>query len=242
MKYLGKCLLIKDAGNGKKKEKILAVGDMHIGFEEVLNDAGVLISRQMFDEIISDFDKIFEKTGKVDSVILLGDVKHNFGRILRQEWNDILGLFDYLLERCKEIVIVEGNHDVILEPILRGKKNIYLKNYFISGSYAFIHGTKDFPEIWDKKIKYIAMGHYHPAVRISEGVKSEMYKCFLSGKHRGKEVIIVPSFFPLVEGSDPRENEIKDVFGFNFDKFDVKVVSGNLEVLDFGKLEKLKRD
>ena len=55
--YVGKCILLERGG-----EKILAVGDLHLGYEETLNRAGIFVSRQMFDEMIADFDAIFAKT------------------------------------------------------------------------------------------------------------------------------------------------------------------------------------
>jgi len=52
----------------------------------------------------------------------------------------------------------------------------------------------------------------------------------------------MPSFFAYTEGSDPRDNEMGFPWKFEFDRFVVKAVSGNgLEVLDFGKLGKLKK-
>ena len=40
--------------------KILVVGDLHLGYEEHLNRMGIFVSRQMFEEMISYFDKVFD--------------------------------------------------------------------------------------------------------------------------------------------------------------------------------------
>ncbi len=233
--YLGKCLLVSE--NGKK---ILVVGDLHLGYEEGLNNSGVLVTRQMFKEMIEYFDSVFERVGKVDYIVLLGDVKHEFGGILRQEWNDVLGLFDYLENKCREIIIVRGNHDNILEPIVRKREKIKIFDYFAFGKYCFAHGDKAFDKMLEKKIKYWILGHGHPAVKISDGVKVEKYKCFLLGKHKGVKIIIVPSFFEYSEGSDPRETKLGMAWNFNLDKFKVLAIGDNLEVLDFGQLGKLR--
>ena len=239
IEYVGKCLCIDE-----DRKKILVIGDLHLGYEEVLNEAGVFVTREMFKEMIEYFDRVFERIGEVDYVILLGDVKHEFGGILRQEWNDVLGLFDYLegkLEKKGEIVIIKGNHDTILEPIVRKRKRIRLENYFIVRDYCFVHGDREFKEMKDKEIKYWIMGHGHPAVKISDRIKIEKYKCFLRGKYKGKEIIMVPSFFEYSEGSDPRENDLEMAWDFNYNKFNVKIVGENdLEVRDFGKLGELK--
>ena len=63
-----------------KKEKILIIGDMHIGLEEALNKQGVFIPRQGVDEVIRRLKKIISKV-KIKEIILIGDVKHEFGVI-----------------------------------------------------------------------------------------------------------------------------------------------------------------
>lgn len=235
IEYIGKCLLIN-----LDRKKILVVGDLHLGYEQALNESGVYIGRQMFKEMIDYFDKIFAKIGKVDEIILLGDVKHAFGDINNQEWNDVLGLFDYFDKYCRKIVIVKGNHDKIIDPIVSKRKGVENGDFYILDKFAFVHGNKDFEEIYDKKIKYWIMGHGHPAVKIREGVKIEKYKAFLIGNFKGREIIIVPSFLEANIGTEPRENNLYMAWDFNLEKFDVKIVSEDLEVLDFGKLKKLK--
>tara|TARA_Y100000034_G_scaffold132486_1_gene195595 strand:- start:1435 stop:2172 length:738 start_codon:yes stop_codon:yes gene_type:complete len=242
VEFIGKCLYIEGEGKG-----ILVVGDLHLGFEESLNRSGVLVTRKMFEEMISYFDSVFEKLEsegkKVEEVVLLGDVKHVFGEILKQEWGDVLELFDYFFGKMEEkgkIVIVKGNHDAILEPIVEKRENVFLKDYYLVGTVGFIHGNKKVEEVEGEDVKRLIMGHGHPAVRISDGNKEEVYKCFLVGKWKGKEVIVVPSFVDFKEGTDPREKDMKLAWKFDLEKFDVKVVSENLDVLDFGKLGKVK--
>ncbi len=239
MKYIGKCICINVRG-----KKILVIGDLHLGYEEVLNEAGVFVTREMFKEMLGYLDRVFDRVGGVDYVVLLGDVKHNFGGILRQEWNDVLGLFDYLegkLNGNGRIVITKGNHDNILEPIVRKREKVKSVEHFVIGEYCFVHGDKVFSEMNEGGIKYWIMGHGHPAIKLSDGIKVEKYKCFLVGKFGGREVVIVPSFFEYSEGSDPRDSGLGMAWNFDYGKFDVRVVeSGELKVLDFGKLGRLK--
>ena len=234
IKYIGKCLLIE-----KGKERVLIIGDLHLGFEESLNKSGVFISRQMFDEMISDFNAILGEVGKVDKIILLGDLKHDFGGISKQEWGDVARMINYLKPFGDEIIIIKGNHDTILEPIAR-KIGIKLRDYYVWKEFCFLHGDEDVDAAWEKKVEWLIIGHGHPAIRLREGSKMEKYKCFLVGKFRGKNMIIVPSFIEYYAGSDPREGEVILAWDVNFNNFDVKIVGENLEVLDFGKLKNLK--
>lgn len=233
IKYLGKCLLVEELD-----ERILVVGDLHLGYEESLNRVGVFVGRKMYDKMIREFEEIFGKTGKLDKIILLGDVKHEFGRILKQENNDVLKLLDYLKERCKEVVVIKGNHDAIIEPIAK-KREIEVLKLYKFGRFCFLHGDKDFEEIYDKKINYWVVAHAHPAIRLTDGVKEEKYKCFLVGKYKDKDVVIVPSFFELSIGTDPRDRNLGLVWEMNLNSFEVIVVETNLNVLKFGKLGKI---
>jgi len=234
IEFIGKCLMIEEGG-----ERNLIIGDLHLGYEEALNRGGVYVGRKMFDEYISYLEMVFEKVGEIDRVILLGDVKHTFSENLRQEWNDVLELFDYFFsKKVKEIKIVRGNHDNYIKTIA-GRRDVEVMDFLILKEFAFIHGDKDFEEINGKDIKYWVLGHGHPAVKLRDGVKTEKYKCYLIGKYKNKKIIIMPSFFEYNEGSDPRENDYNMPWNFNFDKFDVKVVGEDLDVMDFGKLSKV---
>lgn len=240
IKYIGKCLMIE-------KEKTLVVGDMHFGYEHELNEAGVLIMRQMYEQLILDLKVIFKRVGRCKRIVFLGDLKHGFAGINRQEWGDLTRLFDFVAENCGEIVILKGNHDNYLKNVVEKWKKEYGKgrkievyDYYTLGEIIFMHGDKDFEEAYDNNIKMWIVGHGHPAIVLRKGVKREKYKCFLTGKFKGKKIIIAPSFAEFVEGSDPREHEFKLAWKFDLKNFEVKIVSDNLEVLDFGKLRDLE--
>ncbi len=243
IEYVGKCLLIED-GEGTKKERVIVIGDLHLGYEGALQESGYAIISKAYEETISDLDKIFESVGKVDKIVILGDIKHEFGRISKDEWRDVGALIDYLegkLDKNGELIIVKGNHDVIINSITV-KKKIFVMDYFIWKEYAFLHGDSEFDEINNKLVKTWVVGHAHPAIVLKEGggVKSEKYKCFLVGKYKGKKVIVLPSFFPLVEGTDARNGNLGLAWDFDLTNFDVKVVGEGLKVLDFGKLGRIE--
>ncbi len=293
IKYLGKSLVVsvgeEDLENLSAKQgllqgksvgelKILVIGDLHLGYEEVLNKSGVLVGRKLFEEMLFDLEEIFKviekgkmvnvkadegeevkddklvvdggvglgdndekrSAGKiVDKVILLGDIKHDFGEINRQEWSDTLKLFEFLEERCGELIVIKGNHDNMLQGIAR-QRDVVVRESYVFGEYCFMHGDKDILEAWGKNIKTWVIGHVHPAVKLSDGVKTEKYKCFLTGKFKGRKVIIVPSFSEYSSGSDFRESDLNCAWGFDVLKFEVGVVGEDLRVLDFGKLGKIE--
>lgn len=233
--YIGKCLLIEDSG-----ERVLVIGDLHLGYEGSMRAAGVMIPVKLYEKCVKDFNEIIGNVGGyVEKIVILGDVKHEFGGILSDEWKSILNFLCYAQKHCKELVVIEGNHDNILFPILN-KMGILSSDYYLWKNFAFFHGDREFEAIKESKIKNWVMGHGHPAINLSEGVKRESYKCFLIGKFKGKRIYLVPSFFPIIAGTDPREFELRYAWSFDLDKFDVRVIGDNLNVLSFGKLKEIQ--
>lgn len=234
IKYIGKCLFIEE-----NNEKILVIGDIHLGIGKEIDRGGISVSEKMFDEMIDELKNIFERTEEIDKVVLLGDIKHDFSRLESQVGEQIGALFEFLGDNCKEVILVKGNHDSYLR-IVAGKKMIEVKNYFIWKDYCFLHGDKDFKELYEKNVKKWIMAHVHPAVSLRDGVKEEKYKCFLVGKYKGREVIIVPSFLDSNSGIDVRYLDKEMSWKFELGNFDVKIVGENFDVLDFGPLKKIK--
>lgn len=233
---IGKCLYLT-------KLKILAIGDLHLGYEEMLHKQGVMIPLEQMRDTLTDLRNILEELKKrkliVNKVVMLGDIAHQFN-YNKQEKLEILELFNFLKGYVsdKNIIVIRGNHDPV--NIWREFKEIY-----IDKDVAFIHGDKDFLELWDKKIKIIIMGHEHPKVNLreEEGAKNENYKCFLEGKFKGKQLIILPSFLNITLGKDILDQDMHQsiVPSKNKSNFEVYVVNDNLkeEALWFGKLKNI---
>jgi putative SbcD/Mre11-related phosphoesterase len=283
--------------------KTLVVSDFHIGYEEALNKQGILVPRFQFSEIIKRLDSIFKKlkNKKIETVVVNGDLKHEFGTISEQEWRHTLRLLDYFGERCNNIVLIRGNHDTVLGPIAE-KRNVKVLDYYLICSNEEI-SSNDFnyedsinkneaplkkisvnsksskqisiKDPWTKKIatnklkttgikneslknkanknfknkknkilclhgdkipdkdllkgvSTIIIGHEHPAVSIHEGARSELFKCFLIGSWRRKNIIVLPSFNLVTEGTDILKEKALSPFLKNLKDFEVVVVADRL--------------
>jgi uncharacterized protein len=224
------------------KEKILVIGDLHFGYEEELNREGVAVPRRMVGEVIKDLEKIVEKVKKVEKIVVLGDLRHSFGEILKEEKKDIKRFLDFLDKRFngKEVIVTKGNHDTMLKIILRseGWKNIRPVDYFLDNGILFFHGDcRSFEKIEKikKGVKLCVVGHFHPAIDVTDGEKVERFKCFLVGKLNRKEIIFVPSFFPLVDGANILGDCELNLLPIK--ERQVFVVSPDGDVLDFGKIK-----
>jgi putative SbcD/Mre11-related phosphoesterase len=208
-----------------KKEKALIIGDSHIGYEEALAKQGFLVPRSMFLEMKKDLKELLKL--KPELVIINGDLKHEFGEISIQEWQEALEIID-MIPKTSKIILIKGNHDKILEPIAR-KRDVEVRDFLILGENAILHGHKMLidEEIQNKKVKTIIIGHEHPAISIQDNLKREKFKCFLKGKWHGKNLIVMPSFFLGTEGSDVKTEKL-------FSPFLKEQKIGNFEVFIVG--------
>lgn len=221
-----------------KAKKVLIMADLHIGYEEALNKQGVLVPRFQHKELMQKLEAVIEKT-KPETVIINGDLKHEFGAISTQEWRETLKVFDYISENCKKIILIKGNHDNILGPIANKRNLEILDEYNIDDIYV-CHGDKIPESLMFQKAKTVIIGHEHCAISIRKGIRVEKYKCFLKGKYKGKVLIAMPSFNLVTEGTDVISEEILSPFlKQNLKDFEVFIISD--KAYDFGKIKNLTK-
>src|SRR3989344_2263934 len=215
------------------------------------------------------FDSIGSK--KIEKVIINGDLKHEFNSISEQEWRNTLKFIDFLSKYCNEIIIVKGNHDISLGPIARKRNVKIVDYYVIGDNAdesnnelykdeklqdgknnnsrtkdaknktLIIHGDK----VPEKKVLEgvgnIIIGHEHPAISLREGARVEHFKCFLKGKFKGRNLIVLPSFNTIVEGTNLLRDEILSPFiKQKLDDFDVYIFED--KAYNFGKLGRLRSE
>jgi len=226
---------IIDLGLYLPKQKIVCFSDFHIGYEESLAKKGVLVPRQQYKITIDKLEQIFAKI-EADTVVINGDLKHEFGRATRQEWKEVSRLLDYFARKVKKIVVIKGNHDPGLGP-LAAKRDLEIVSDYKAGDVLFIHGDV----VPKKTAKIMIMGHEHPAIILKEEAKSEKYKCFIKGKFKKSVLIVQPSFNILTVGTDVRsEKLLSPLLKKGTKNFEVWIHDeSKKEALYFGKVKKL---
>jgi len=237
--FLNKTLFFPEKG-------ILVIGDLHLGYEYQLQQSGVLIPEYQIKEIIEELKMIFseikQKKFRLKKIVFIGDIKHSFSYEWKEKnyFNEVISFLKSHVKE-KDIILIKGNHDTIDYSF-----SDRLQDYYIEDDLAFCHGHEPFKEIFEEKIKTIVMGHLHPSVILSDsqGIKREKYKCFLTGKFKGKEIIVMPSFLSTIEGTtiNSLEYEYEDFFSIipKSSLMDFKCyVVGEKEVYDFGKIREL---
>ncbi|MBT7237316.1 metallophosphoesterase [Candidatus Woesearchaeota archaeon] len=211
---------------------IFILGDLQLGYEDQLRSKGVLVPKFQYKDIVERLRNIFSKN-KINKIILNGDIKHEFGKINPQEWDEVLGLFDFLQDNVKEIIVIKGNHDVILDSIL-ARRDMDLYDRYDIDNITIIHGDK----LFDDLCETVIIAHEHPAVSFKEK-PTEKFKCFLVGKFEKSNLIVMPSFTEITVGSDISRGKFLSPFLDDISKFKCYIVGDDDVVKDFGLIDHL---
>jgi len=221
MKFVDRAVLIKDT---------LVITDIHLGYETSMQRRGVLIPKVQIKQIKEDLLALLVKTNP-KTVVINGDLKHDFGTISEQEWREILQLVDLIQQKAK-LVLVQGNHDAIMKVIAR-KKNLKLCDYYLVDDYFICHGDRLFDCDEFMQSKHIVIGHDHPAIVLRDGPKTEKFKCYVVASYEGKELIVLPSFTTLNEGTDVEQGRFLSPYLKGTKKLHIHIPNDE-GVLDFG--------
>ncbi len=232
---------IIDCGLYFRKHKLLVVTDTQFGYEEYLNKQGVLVPRFVHKDMLEKIEKILKRccslshTKKIDTVLINGDIKHEFGTISETEWRHCIRFLKLLQQYTHKIILVKGNHDILLEPIAQ-TRGLKVVDHYILDDILFVHGDYIPPIVHDTCIKTIVMGHEHPAVSLHQWPRIEKYKAFLVGTWKRKKLIVLPSFNTATEGTDILKEHLLSPFLQESDlkNFDAYLVADT--VYYFGKI------
>ncbi|MEA3430118.1 MAG: metallophosphoesterase [Nanoarchaeota archaeon] len=222
-----------------KESKTLIISDIHMGYEEALNRQGILIPRHQYVSTFKRLELILNKVEGLETIIINGDLKHEFGKISETEWRHTLKILDLLSKHCKNIILIKGNHDTILDPIAK-KRNLEFKEFHTINDIYICHGHV-IPNNSEFKIaKIIIIGHEHPAISLVDNARVETFKCFLLGKYKKQSLIVLPSFNLVTEGTNILNEDLLSPFlKQNLNNFNVYIVSD--KVYDFGKVKNLMK-
>ncbi|WP_455646068.1 metallophosphoesterase [Methanosphaera sp.] len=218
-----------------KIDDTLLISDLHFGYETSLNKQGLMIPPFQFDKIIDVMEDI-QRKANARNIILNGDIKHNFGTIDKQEWKEVLGFIDYLSDSFIDIRVIKGNHDNFTQYILN-KRDLSLEDYVIIDNYYITHGHK-IPEEIPESINTIIIGHEHPCIGIRNGERVEKFKSYLKGTWNDYDLIVMPSFTPVSQGSDILHEKTISPFIKKLEEFEVYAIDEDI-IYPFGLIKDL---
>lgn len=150
------------------KERVVVVGDLHIGWEVTLAQQGIHVPSQT-SKMLERLRKIVQDE-KPSRLVMLGDVKHSVTGAELEEWRDVPEFFEALLKIVPSIQVISGNHDGNLEPLtpsqveLKGPTGIALWERF-----GLLHGHA-WPSPAVLGCETLIMGHLHPAITLRDAL------------------------------------------------------------------------
>ena len=225
-----------------KKENILVIGDVHLGYEDAMRKQGVFMPRFQFQDTVARLGRIFSmfpEKAKFEALVVNGDLKHDLGSISDQEWRDILKFLDVLLQHSNQVILVKGNHYIKLAPIARKRGIVLVESIAINDKFV-CHGHVVPDSSGFKGAKIVIVGNEHPAVSFRDGARSELYKCFILGRWGKKKMVVMPSFNQITIGTDIlKERFISPFMQQDLGSFDVFAVGD--AAYHFGKVRGLAR-
>lgn len=184
--------LLIDVIIDNKSNKVLVVSDLHMGNTYwSQNNVISLDWYHITTEIEAELRDIVI-SNKVDSIVLLGDIKNNIYKIVKNDWN-LIPKFLHSLSAFCQVYLIPGNHDSKLELVT--PENIHLIGVkgMVLGDILLTHGHT-FPSEVRSNINKIIMGHLHPTFfRENSVLNGQKIWVFLKVK---KEAI-----FPSTKGS-----------------------------------------
>lgn len=222
---------------------LLAIADLHLGYEGILAEQGIFMPKVQFKKIIKDIVEITKKKS-ASKILINGDIKHEFSETSYHEFKELIEFFHYLNKNFKKIILIKGNHDNFIYRLTK-KYGVELYDELACEDYLFIHGHRE-KSVAQVKQKIIVLAHEHPAIALySElGIKEKL-KCFLYGKALAKNIIVLPALSYFAEGSSvniiPQHELLSPILkNLGIDNFKAIGILENEKYLEFPELWKLK--
>jgi len=214
-----------------REERLVVIADLHLGYEGVLQRKGISIPRKQKLVILEMLKQITDRYSP-KTIVVNGDLKHNFSKNLDEEWLEVKEVLKFIDEQTK-LIVVKGNHDNFLASILRDM-DIELRKSYRVGRFILTHGHMDV-----KTRGKIVIGHEHPALKLRDEIGAIIsLPAFLIGD----DIIVLPAFSPLALGVDlssyPYLSPILN--SRRIDNAKVIGIDENEGLLDFGPVSKLK--
>jgi putative SbcD/Mre11-related phosphoesterase len=157
-----------------KKERVVVVGDLHIGWEVTLSQQGIHIPSQT-GKMLQRLIAIIESEHP-SRLIMLGDVKHSVTGAELEEWRDVPDFFEQLVKLVPSVQVILGNHDGNLEPLTPSKVEMLpTSGTALWNRFGLLHGHA-WPSPAILGCETLILGHLHPAVTLRDALGYRLTK------------------------------------------------------------------
>ncbi len=160
-----------------KEKKILLISDVHVGKIAHFRKHGIAIPELAIEANIERLEAVVSYF-KPEKIIFLGDLFHSK---INSEW-DLLA--KWLESAAVEILLVEGNHDIIDQKYY-AKLDIQIIQSLKIDNFLFTHHPTETEGFFN------FCGHVHPGIKLYDiGRQSLQLACFFESPNQ----IILPAF------------------------------------------------
>ncbi len=188
----------------------LIIADLHVGYASRF--PLTLSFMQDVEGIARALNAARKAAGMPGRLILAGDILDDFGLKDPRTRSRLIHFIHMLKEDWDDVILLKGNHDPML--ITTPFKDDLVEYVCLPHGTACIlvthgHTIPSLTEDERDRLGGIILGHEHPSIRVSDGIRSEKYAVYVSWEQlptpltsRRIPVLILPAFHPDVEGSD----------------------------------------
>ena len=145
----------------------LVIADVHIGFESRLASAGICLGKESAARKSAKRVLEMMRKSKLDSLVLLGDVKSGTDKITDYEWCNVPQFFDELGDI--DIILIPGNHDGNISKLVPEHVSISGQSGVVIDRVLLTHGHA-MPSDKFSAVGNIVMGHVHPTYSRGDSV------------------------------------------------------------------------
>lgn len=171
--------------------RTLLLADIHLGYEDAMASTGVFLPRLQLKMALETIKQAYEMLPYRARVAIVGDLKHVFEKLTRQEKIEITKLVRGLREwGIDDLVLVRGNHDTFVAPILRTLGVELVEDCLdLGGGLVAAHGHR----IPGCSYELLVMGHEHPSIAVSVGgARTKLSIMLRVPLEDGSEALVLP--------------------------------------------------
>ena len=168
----------------------IVVADLHLGYEEALSRDGVYLPRVQLRNAIRTIREIASASPESRKLLIAGDIKHVFNKILRSEKEEVSEFIRESQELYKEVIVIRGNHDNFVSTIVKSEGAEFLEDGIEVGGVSIIHGHKKPRDTSG----VIVLGHEHPSIQVRVGGSRVKFPVFLRVPlESGGTAVVIPA-------------------------------------------------
>ncbi|WP_459201010.1 metallophosphoesterase [Methanococcus sp. CF] len=234
MKINGHEIYFKDNTVFLEKNKTLILADVHVGLEEFIRRTGVLFPLNEKKELLERIKKLIVEF-KPEKLVFLGDFLHHFQKVPYKVYETVKELNSLL--KNHDVIVIRGNHDIMLEYILKENTDFKILSYLLEDKILMVHGDKTFDV--DSEFNLLIMGHEHPVLEINK----QRFPSYLEIVQNDFEILVAPAFSNIASGV--KINELESNFMSPYlkkvKKEDIFPIVIGEEVFKFPDLSKIEK-